>query len=128
MRRPFLFAKVHRAVVTAADLQYEGSLTLDTELMEAADLLPYQRIEVYNVTRGTRFATYLIAGPRGAGDCCINGAAAHLAGVGDRVIIAAYCDLEDHEVAAHRPRIVLVGEHNRIFQVKSAETAFATVP
>jgi len=127
MKRTFLFGKVHRVTVTGADLEYEGSLTLDAELMEAAHLHPYQRIEVYDVTRGTRFATYLIEGPRGAGDCCVNGAAAHMVDVGDKVIIAAYCDLEDHEIAGHRPRIVLVGEGNRPYEIKDAETAFAKV-
>ena len=127
MKRTFLFGKVHRVTVTGADLEYEGSLTLDAELMEAAHLYPYQRIEVYDVTRGTRFATYLIEGPRGAGDCCVNGAAAHMVEVGDKVIIAAYCDLEDAEIAGHRPRIVLVGEGNRPYEVKDAETAFAKV-
>jgi aspartate 1-decarboxylase len=127
MKRTFLFGKVHRVTVTGADLEYEGSLTLDAELMEAAHLCPYQRIEVYDVTRGTRFATYLIEGPRGAGDCCVNGAAAHMVEVGDKVIIAAYCELEDHEIAGHRPRIVLVGEGNRAYSVKDAETAFAKV-
>ena len=127
MKRTFLFGKVHRVTVTGADLEYEGSLTLDAGLMEAAHFFPYQRIEVYDVTRGTRFATYLIEGPPGAGDCCVNGAAAHLVDVGDKVIIAAYCDLEDHEIAGHRPRIVLVGESNRPYEIKDAETAFAKV-
>ncbi len=127
MKRPFLFGKVHRVTVTGADLEYEGSLTLDAGLMEAARLHPYQRIEVYDVTRGTRFATYLIEGPRGAGDCCVNGAAAHMVEVGDKVIIAAYCELEDAEIAGHRPRIVLVGDGNRPYEIKDAETAFAKV-
>lgn len=121
MKRSFLAGKVHRAVVTEANLDYEGSLTLDQDLMDAAGMFPFQRIEVYNVTRGTRFATYLITGPRGEGDCCVNGAAAHLAGVGDGVIIAAYCDLESHEIPQHRPAIVLVGEKNRIREIKSEE-------
>ena len=122
MRRPFLLAKIHRAVVTEADLDYEGSLTLDQDLLDAAGLLPNQRVEIYNVTNGERFATYLIAGPRGAGDCCINGAAAHRAQPGHRVIIAAYADLEDEEVHRHEPRIVMVrGSDNRRFDVKNAE-------
>lgn len=122
MKRPFLYAKVHRAVVTEADLEYEGSLTLDQDLMDAAHMRPFQRIEVYDVTNGNRFATYLIAGPRGQGDCCINGAAAHLARPGDRVIIASYCDLEDHEVDTHQPHIVLVKDaENRTYEVKSSE-------
>jgi aspartate 1-decarboxylase len=117
MRRGFLYAKIHRMIVTDADLEYEGSITLDQTLMEEAGLRPYQQVDVYNVTRGTRLTTYAIVGPPGAGDCCLNGAAAHLAEVGDRVIVAAYCELEDEEVAGHRPRIVLVGEDNRTYTV-----------
>ena len=127
MRIPFLHSKVHRVIVTGANLEYEGSLTLDVDLMEAAGMAPYQRIEVYNVDRGTRLSTYLITGPRGRGDCCLNGAAAHMAEVGDRVIIAAYCELEPEETPGHRPRLVLVGEDNRAFQVKHGETAFHLV-
>jgi len=127
MRIPFLHSKVHRVIVTAADLNYEGSLTLDEALLEAAGMAPYQRIDVYNVTRGTRFSTYLITGSRGEGDCCLNGAAAHQVEVGDRIIIAAYCDLDASEVADHRPRLVLVGADNRSFTVKRGETAFTLV-
>ncbi len=127
MRRPFLHSKIHRVSVTAADLHYEGSLTLDGKLMTAAGMLPYQQIDVYNVTRGTRFSTYLIEGPAGAGDCCLNGAAAHRGDVDDRIIIAAYCELEDHEVAIHTPTLVLIGENNQSFQVKQGETPFTTV-
>lgn len=127
MKRPFLHAKVHRVIVTEANLEYEGSLTLDQDLMDAAEMLPYQRIEVYNVTRGTRLATYLISGPRGGGDCCINGAAAHLCEPGDRVIIATYCELEDHEIAGHEPRVVLVRDDNRRFEVIDRERPFTTV-
>jgi aspartate 1-decarboxylase len=127
MKREFLFAKIHRMIVTEADLDYEGSLTLDTDLMEAAGLLPYQKIEIYNVTRGSRLATYLIAGPRGKGDCCANGAAAHLCRPGDRVIIAAYCDLSDEELADYRPRIVLVRASNHDWQLIEDERPFHSV-
>jgi aspartate 1-decarboxylase len=115
MRRTFLYAKIHRMIVTDANLEYEGSITLDEVLMEQAGLAPYQQVDVYNVTRGTRLTTYAIVGPRGAGDCCLNGAAAHLVDPGDRVIVAAYCELEEHEVAGHRPQIVLVGEDNHTY-------------
>ena len=124
MRIPFLHSKVHRVIVTAADLHCEGSLTLDEARREAAGMAPYQRIDVYDVTRGTRFSTYLITGPRGGGDCCLNGAAAHQVEVGDRIIIAAYCELEAREIPEHRPRLVLVGQDNRSFTVKRGETAF----
>ncbi len=127
MKRKFLYAKVHRMIVTQADLEYEGSLTLDVALMEAAGMLPYQAIDVYNVTQGTRFSTYLIEGARGGGDCCVNGAAAHLADPGDRIIIAAYADLEDDEVASHRPRLVFIGDENTDFEVREGESAFRRV-
>jgi aspartate 1-decarboxylase len=121
MKRSFLFSKIHRAVVTAADLDYVGSLTLDRDLMDAAALLPNQRVDVYNVDRGTRLSTYLIAGDRGSGDCCVNGAAAHLCDKGDRVIICAYAELEDHEIESHEPRVVLVHGDNRRFEMGQKE-------
>ena len=122
MRRPFLHSKVHRVTVTEADLEYEGSLTLDQDLMDAAGMRPFQQIDVYDVTSGSRLTTYLIAGPRGAGDCCANGAAAHLIRPGDKIIVAAYCDLDDAEVETHPPRIVLVkSADNRTFVVKDQE-------
>ena len=127
MFREMLRAKVHRVTVTEADLDYEGSLTLDTELMDAAGLVPYEKIEVYNIARGTRFSTYAIEGERGSGVCCVNGAAAHLASAGDRVIIAAYCSVPEAEALAHRPQIVLVDEKNRIRQVKREEREGARV-
>lgn len=125
MKRSFLLAKVHRAFVTEANVAYEGSLTLDRDLMDAAGFREYERIDVWNVTNGNRFSTYLINGPRGGGDCCINGAAAHLSQPGDRVIIATFCELEPHEIETHHPQVVLVkGPTNREFTVKREETAF----
>ncbi|MDH3285499.1 MAG: aspartate 1-decarboxylase [Acidobacteriota bacterium] len=121
MRRPFLLSKIHRAVVTAADLEYVGSLTLDQDLMDAAGMLPHQQIEIYNVTRGTRLSTYLIPGAHGEGDCCINGAAAHLCEAGDRIIICAYADLDDDEVSRHEPRVVLVRRDNKSFETAGRE-------
>lgn len=125
MRRTFLEGKVHRAFVTEADLEYEGSLTLDQDLMDAAGMKEYERIDVWNVTNGNRFSTYLINGPRGRGDCCINGAAAHLCRPGDRVIIATFCELEGAEVDTHVPKVVIVkGPDNRTYEVRHAEHAF----
>ncbi len=114
MRRTLLNAKIHRATVTDADLHYEGSFTLDRDLLDAAGILPHERIEIYNVTRGTRFATYAIPGPAGRGDVCANGAAAHRAVAGDLVIICTYAEFEDREARDHRPAVVLVDERNRI--------------
>ena len=121
MFREMLRAKIHRVVVTEADLDYEGSLTLDADLLDAAGMVPFEKIEVYNVARGTRFATYALEGRRGSGVCCVNGAAAHLASPGDRVIVASYAVIPEADVRSHRPKIVLVGEGNRIREIKSEE-------
>ena len=122
MLRLMLKSKVHRATVTEADLDYEGSLTLDQELMDAADLREFEGIAVYNITNGSRFETYVIKGQRGSGTVCINGAAAHLAGPGDMVIIASYAWMEEQEVLNRQPRIVLVDGKNRIKRVKDRHT------
>ena len=113
MLRTLLSGKIHRATVTDANLHYEGSFTLDADLLDAAGILPHERIEVYNVTRGTRFATYAIEGEPGRGDVCANGAAAHRAVAGDLVIVAAYGQFTDEEARRHRPRVVLVDARNR---------------
>lgn len=127
MKREMLRAKAHRLTVTEANLDYEGSLTLDLALMEAGGFVPFEKVDVYNVTRGSRFTTYLIEGERGSGVCCVNGAAAHLAGVGDSIILASYATVEESEIASHRPRIVLVDAKNRLREVKSIERAGARV-
>ena len=123
MFREMLRAKVHRVTVTEADLDYEGSLTLDGALMEAAGLLPYEKVEVYNVARGTRFSTYAIQGETASGVCCVNGAAAHLASTGEKLIVAAYAAVPEGEAPTHRPVIVLVDDRNRIREVKREEHA-----
>lgn len=114
MRRTLLKSKIHRATITEADLHYVGSMTLDPLLMEAADLLPHERIEVYNVSNGERLATYAIPGERGKGQAVLNGAAARKASPGDLVIICSYAEVEDAEARAHEPRVVFVDENNRI--------------
>lgn len=118
MLRLMLKSKVHRATVTEADLDYEGSLTLDQELMDAADLQEFEGIAVYNITNGSRFETYVIKGQRGSGTVCINGAAAHLAGPGDLVIIASYAWMKEQEMHSRQPRVVLVDRKNRIKKVR----------
>lgn len=123
MIRTFLRSKIHRATVTEANVDYEGSITIDRDLMDAAGLVPFEKVEVYNVTSGTRFETYVIEGPAGGGDICINGAAAHLARPGDKVIIASYCMLDEREISDHRPRLVFVKEGNGIRTLKEGETA-----
>lgn len=128
MLREMLRAKVHRATVTETNVNYEGSLTLDSGLMEAAGMLPYERIDVYNADSGARFSTYLIPGPAGSGVVCVNGAAAHLARAGERIIIAAYASLSEEEIAAHRPLVVLVDRANRVKEIRREVTAGSQVP
>jgi aspartate 1-decarboxylase len=107
-------SKIHRARVTQADLDYEGSVTIDDLLLVASDILPGEQVAVWNVTRGTRFETYAMRGDAGSGVICINGAAAHLASPGDLVIIATFADFEEAEARAYAPRVVLVDANNRI--------------
>jgi aspartate 1-decarboxylase len=113
MRRRLLKSKIHRATVTEAELHYAGSITIDLDLMEAADIVEHEQVDVYNITGGERFTTYAIPGEPGSGIICINGAAAHLARPGDLVIVASYADYEPEELREHEPRIVLVDECNR---------------
>lgn len=114
MHRIMLASKIHRAVVREVNLQYEGSITIDEEILTAADILPYQQVQVYNVSTGARFETYALAGEGGSGKIIVNGAAARLAHRGDRLIIAAYSLIEEAHAGEHKPRIVLLDEENRI--------------
>lgn len=113
MRRILLKSKIHRATVTATDLHYEGSLTLGRDLMEAADLVPGEKVQVLNVSTGSRFETYVIEGPPGSGEVCLNGPAARLGMTGDRVIVASYAEYDEAEVDEHEPRVVRVDGENR---------------
>jgi aspartate 1-decarboxylase len=122
-RRSMLKSKVHRAVVTHADVDYEGSLTLDALLLQAANILPYEEVHVWNVTRGTRLRTYAMIGEAGSGIVCVNGAAAHLAHPGDLVIVATFTQMEDAAAREHRPLVVLVDENNRIRPARDVEIA-----
>lgn len=114
MNRRMLGGKIHRATVTGADLHYEGSITVDPDLLRAAGILPYEEVFIYNVTNGERFATYAIEGEAGSGVICINGAAAHKASSGDIVIIAAYVTVPDAEAVNWHPKCVYVDGTNRI--------------
>ena len=106
-------SKIHRATVTFADLDYEGSVTIDADLLEAAHILPYEAIHIWNVTRGTRLMTYVIEGPRGSGAVCVNGAAAHQNSPGDLVILATFAEMTPEEARRYRPIVVRVDEQNR---------------
>ena len=114
MTRKMLRAKIHRATVTQANVDYEGSITIDRRLMDATDLLPNEAVCVWNVTSGTRLETYAVEGPADSGVVCVNGAAAHLVRPGDVVIIAAYAWMDEAAARRHEPTVAFVDDHNRI--------------
>ncbi len=114
MLRTFLRSKIHRATVTEADLNYEGSITIDSELLEAANIDPFEMVDIYNITNGNRLTTYAIVGAAGSGEICINGAAARLVSPKDCVIICCYGQFEEAELADHQIRLVHVDQNNRI--------------
>jgi aspartate 1-decarboxylase len=114
MRRSLFKSKIHRGTVTDADLDYEGSVTIDEQLMRAADILPYERVEIWNVTNGSRLTTYALPGSSGTGVICVNGAAARHAQRGDKVIIATFADVEDVDARTWKPVVVRVDSENRI--------------
>ncbi len=113
-RRTMCKSKIHRAVLTGADLHYEGSLTVDRALMEAADLLPFEKVQVVNINTGSRLETYVIEGERGSGAMQLNGAAARLGAAGDHVIVISYAEYEEAELENFEPRIVFVDERNQV--------------
>jgi aspartate 1-decarboxylase len=114
MLRRLMKSKIHRATITSADLHYEGSLSVDEDLMDAADLVEFEEIQVVNVNNGSRLSTYVIPGPRGSGVIQLNGAAARLGMPGDLVILISYGDYSEQEVAHHHPRVVFVDDQNRM--------------
>ena len=116
-----LKSKIHRATVTQAELNYVGSITIDEELMEAAGILEYERVHIANVNNGSRIETYVIAGEKGSGVICLNGAAARSGQKGDIIIIMAYADMTPEEAKENSPKIVLVNENNTIVKVASYE-------
>jgi aspartate 1-decarboxylase len=113
MRLNVFKSKIHRATVTHADLEYEGSVTVDSDLLDAAEILPYEAVHIWNVTRGSRLMTYALPGPRGSGAICVNGAAAHLNKPGDLVILATFAEMSREEAQQYRPIVVRVDAENR---------------
>ena len=107
-------AKIHRATVTQADLEYEGSITVDQSLLQEAGILPYEQVHVYDINNGNRFVTYAIEAPAQSGTICVNGAAARLVHAGDRLIIVTYAQMSDVEAKGFKPRVLLMDEGNRI--------------
>ena len=128
MRRTMFKSKIHRATVTGADLDYPASVTVDPLLMAAADLLEHDRVEIYDITNGERFATYVIPGEPGRGEVVLNGAAAHKVSVGDLVIVASYAEYEEDEARRHVPTVVLVDAANRIAAPAAAARNAVAVP
>ena len=121
MNLTMLKGKIHRATVTQAALDYVGSITIDEDLLDAAGILEYEQVQIVDVENGNRFETYTIAGERGSGMICLNGAAARCVQVNDHVIIMCYCGIDSNEVAAHKPNVVFVDEKNKISRVTCYE-------
>jgi len=117
MQREMLKSKIHRVTVTQAELYYEGSITVDKDLLEAADILPYEKVQVLNFNNGSRIDTYTIEGPAGSGTICLNGPAARFGSVGDEVIIVSYVHLPDEDVKKFKPKVVMVDKKNKITKV-----------
>jgi aspartate 1-decarboxylase len=111
-------SKIHRARVTQADLYYEGSLTVDSDLLDAADIIPYERVQVCNINNGERFETYVIPGKRRSGIICLNGAAARLGSVGDEIIIITYGTYDETELKSYKPTVILLDKDNQIVDIK----------
>jgi aspartate 1-decarboxylase len=120
MQVTLLKAKLHRARVSHAELDYEGSCAIDSQLLEAAGMLDYEQIQIYNVTNGERFTTYAMRAEAGSGIISINGAAAHRAKPGDIIIICAYCQLNAAEAINHKPRLIYLNEHNKVVRTSNA--------
>lgn len=114
MIRTMMHSKIHRARVTESNLNYVGSITIDQDILDAVDILPNEKVAIVNNNNGARFETYVIAGERGSGKICLNGAASRLVEVGDIVIIMTYVQLDEHELATHSPKVAVMNEHNAI--------------
>lgn len=125
MQRIMLKSKIHRATVTGAELHYEGSVTIDRDLMDAADIVSYEKVAVWNVTNGSRLETYAIEGQRGSGVICLNGAAARLVAPQDLVIIASFVTMENAEAIKYEPKLVFVDEKNRMVPTRKEEAGQA---
>ena len=121
MQRLMFKSKIHRATVTAANLNYEGSLTVDADLLDEADILPYEQIHVWDVSNGARLVTYALPGSRGSGEVCVNGAGAHLVKPGDLVIVATYTLMSGRKAKKYEPTVVFVDESNQLRDADPAE-------
>lgn len=127
MQRTFLYAKIHSCTLTAANLDYVGSISIDRALLEAAGILPYEQVQVVNIANGERLITYAIASPANSGAIELNGAAARLGMAGDRVIIMTYAQLDNQELTTYCPTVVLVDKHNKIAEVRRYDDLLASL-
>jgi aspartate 1-decarboxylase len=127
MDRKMLKSKIHRATITGADLHYEGSITIDLDLMEAADIIPYEAVCVWDVNNGSRLETYAIGGERGSGVICLNGAAARMVAPHDLVIIASFVSMSNSEAQLHEPKLVFVDDRNRMLETRQEKAGQATL-
>lgn len=121
MNITMLKGKIHRATVVQAELDYVGSITVDMDLLDAAGILEYEKVQIVDVNNGSRFETYTIAGERGSGLICLNGAAARCVQVGDKIILMAYCDINSEEAKTHKPNVVFVNDENKIEKLATYE-------
>ena len=121
MKLNMLKGKIHRATVVQAELNYVGSITVDEDLLDAAGILEYEKVNIVDIDNGARFETYTIAGERGTGMICLNGAAARCVQVGDKIILMAYCEMEREEAIDHKPTVVFVDEENRVSRITNYE-------
>ncbi len=121
MNITLLKSKLHRATVTEADLNYVGSITIDEELMKVSNIVEYEKVQIVNINNGHRFETYVIAGRPGSGIMCLNGAAARMAQVGDKIIIMSYASMTPEEAKSHKPTVVLLGEDNQVSGITNGE-------
>jgi aspartate 1-decarboxylase len=126
MKRTLLKSKIHRATITESNLNYEGSISIDRELIASAGLVPFERVEIYNCNNGERFATYVIEGD--SGEICVNGAAARLVQKGDLIIICSYAEFEEAELTQHKPTLVFVDKGNRAQEIKTAPLTKQFIP
>ena len=114
-----LKSKIHRATVTGADLNYVGSISIDRHLMDASNLLPYEQVQILNITNGNRLETYVIEAPKNSGEICVNGAAAHLVSPSDLIIVVSYCSMSHSDLKHFNPSVIHVNEKNQIIDIKS---------
>ncbi len=125
MKRSFLYSKIHKGTVTDTNINYEGSCLIDISILNAAKILPFEKIDIYNITNGERLTTYAIPGPADSGRICANGACVHKINVNDEVIICAYAELSEHEYDNHKPTVLYLNSHNEIIDKSESKVKLA---